>query len=154
MSRRCWIAALGAFALVSAVVALSERETVQPAPPEPTVGAGSPSPSSDPAAPSPTRPRQATSRREARAPVEGAAGDLPAWSASPLELQAPTPDQLPCGELDCLTEDPDRYRTEIHGTLAREGLERLLADLSIGGEEADEIRSQLEANLESFASGP
>ncbi len=80
--------------------------------------------------------------------------EQPAWAAAPLDLQAPMPDQIPCGDLDCLTQEPERYRTEVHGMLAREGLALLLADAGIEGEQAEELRAQLEANLDAFARGP
>ena len=90
-------------------------------------------------------------------PATGAQeGGRPAapWVAGPMEMRAPTPDQIPCGDLACLSEDPERYRTEVHGMLAREGLELLLKDAGIEGEEAAELRAQLEANLDAFARGP
>jgi len=71
-----------------------------------------------------------------------------------MEMRAPTPDEIPCGDLNCLSEDPERYRVEVHGMLAREGLELLLEDAGIEGEQAAELRSQLEANLDAFARGP
>lgn len=86
----------------------------------------------------------------------GGGSDAPSapWVAGPMELRAPTPDQIPCGDLDCLTEDPERYRTEVHGMLAREGLELLLVDSGIEGEEAQRLRAELEANLDAFSRGP
>jgi hypothetical protein len=154
VSRLSWIAVLGMLALIAVVAGLPWRGTDQPAPPEPTAGAGSAAETARPRVAVRPGQRPADLGPVASAPMEPPGQAPSPWSTAPLELQAPTPDQLPCGELDCLAEDPDRYRTEIHGTLAREGLERLLADLSIGGAQADEIRSQLEANLDSFAGGP
>ncbi len=87
------------------------------------------------------------------APGTGAPPAVP-WIAGPMEMRAPTPDEIPCGDLNCLSEDPERYRVEVHGMLAREGLELLLEDAGIEGEQAAELRSQLEANLDAFARGP
>lgn len=84
----------------------------------------------------------------------GSASPSAPWVAGPMELRAPTPDQIPCGDLDCLTEDPERYRIEVHGMLAREGLELLLVDSGIEGEEAQRLRAELEANLDAFSRGP
>lgn len=94
-----------------------------------------------------------------RAPFElpghvGEDGPDRPWGAAELDLHAASPDEEFCGDPRCAVDDPRRYRTEVHGSLAHEGLDRLLGDVGIEGPEAERLRAQLEANLAAFAAGP
>lgn len=122
----------------------------------------SPGGAGDSEVPAPIRPEAQSRPHHGRAPhaTAAVAGNdssevtappaWPAWATDDLGqvvLVAPHPSEVPWAVAERLLDQPERHRAETQTFLAREALDRLLAQQGLEGAAADDLRAQMQANF-------